>query len=215
MQPHGPGTTETDALALVSAWRGFSAWLAAHSPADHAALQPAADAGQIAGLEDGLGFALHPQLRTLLELHDGVAPRPAGDTFPAGSFLPLGHRLLPTEHILTRHRTYVELFPVDTCDPGDWGTLVGHARWWVPIALPNDGGVLFVDHLPGPTHGHVYEMGIGSGDIEGSLWATSLADMFTALTGSLTTGRPAFHHFVPETQRHASGRHRIDWRVAP
>ncbi|MFB8242859.1 SMI1/KNR4 family protein [Kitasatospora purpeofusca] len=206
--------TDTDAVALVSAWRGFSARLAAHSPADHAALRPAADAGQIAGLEDGLGFPLHAQLRALLELHDGVAPRPAGDTFPSGSFLPLAHRLLPAEQMLTRHRRYVELFPADTWDPEGRGALVGHARWWVPIALPLDGGVLFVDHLPGPTYGHVYEMGIGSGDTEGSLWATSLADMFTALTDSLTTGRPAFRHFVPDTYRHASGEHRIDWRVA-
>ncbi|MFE7564509.1 hypothetical protein [Kitasatospora sp. NPDC057500] len=120
--------TDTDALALVSAWRGFSAWLAAHSPADHAALQPAAGAGQIASLEDGLGFALHPQLRALLELHNGVAPRAAGDTFPAGSFLPLAHRLLPAEQILTYHRRYVELFPVDIWDPEGRGTLVGHAR---------------------------------------------------------------------------------------
>ncbi|MGY0458641.1 SMI1/KNR4 family protein [Kitasatospora sp. cg17-2] len=205
--------TDTGALALVPAWRGFSARLAARSPADHAALRPAADAGRIAGLEDGLGFALHPQVRALLELHDGVAPRPAGDTFPAGSFLPLAHRLLPAEHILARHRRYVELFPADIRDPGGRGTPAGHARWWVPIALPLDGGVLLVDHLPGPTCGHVYEMGIGSGDIEGSLWATSPADMFAALTDSLTTGRP-FRHFVPDTHRHTSGEHRLDWRVA-
>ncbi|MFE7564508.1 hypothetical protein [Kitasatospora sp. NPDC057500] len=76
-----------------------------------------------------------------------------------------------------------------------------------------DGGVLFVDHLPGPAYGHVYEMGIGSGDTEGGLWATSLADMFTSLADSLTTGRP-FHGFVPDTHWHTSGKHRLDWQVA-
>ncbi|MFF4922794.1 SMI1/KNR4 family protein [Kitasatospora sp. MY 5-36] len=204
--------TNTDALALVSAWQRFSAWLAAHSPADHAALRPPADAGRIAHLEEGLGFALHPQLRALLELHDGVAQPPDGEMYPPGSFLPLGHRLIPTEHILTRHREFAEVLPPETFGPESWRHLVSHAHWWVPIALPNDGGLLLVDHLPGPVYGHVYEMGLGSGDADGSLWATSLADMFTALTDSLTTGRQ-FHHFAPDTHRHAPGHHRIDWQV--
>ncbi|WP_030464652.1 SMI1/KNR4 family protein [Kitasatospora sp. NRRL B-11411] len=209
--------TDSDVFAFASAWRRFTAWLAVNSPADHASLRPAADAAQITSLEDRLGFVLHPQLRALLELHDGVVVQQFDDSrepFPVGSFLPLGYRLNTVERVLTDHRLFAELFAEEACGPELWDTapLIAHARWWVPIARPNDGGLLFVDHCPRPTYGHVYEMGVGSGDIDGFLWATSLAELFMALTDSLDTGRP-FRHFTAGTYRHSSGQHRIDWQV--
>ncbi|MDH6115632.1 hypothetical protein P3T36_007249 [Kitasatospora sp. MAP12-15] len=202
--------TDSDVPAFDRAWRRFTAWLAANSPADQAALRPAADAGQITHLEDELGFALHPQPRALLETHDGVVvPQFDGDRefFPAGSFLPLGHRLNTIERIVTEHRSFADLFAQDACDPED--------RDSKPlIAHPGDGGLLFVDHCQGSTYGHLYEMGVGSGDIDGHLLATDLADLFTALTDSLDSGRP-FHRFTPGSHRHTSGHHRIDWQVVP
>ncbi|MEV7783166.1 SMI1/KNR4 family protein [Kitasatospora sp. NPDC088351] len=180
-------------------------------------MRPGATGEQIADLERGLGFRLHPRVRALLSRHNGVTdPRPeyGPDFFPAGSFLPLGHRLLDTDRILTRHRSFAKIFKNDECDPTDRDEqpLYAHAHLWVPLALPNDGGVLFMDHCPGPTYGRIYEMGVGSGDIDGSLWATDLTNLVTSVAASLETGQP-FRYFAPKTLHHASGRHRIHWRV--
>ncbi|WP_432091350.1 SMI1/KNR4 family protein [Streptomyces sp. NRRL F-5630] len=208
--------TRADLTTFDQAWERFARSLAAHSPADHAALRPPATAEEIAGLEAQLGFVLHPELRALLERHNGAAePRSTGDTdpFPAGAFLPLGHRLMNMDEIAAQHRWCVG-FKEDNLASGLWHEeeLQGHAHQWVPLARPNDGGIAFVDHRPGETYGHVYEIGIGSGDIDGSEWGTCLAEFFDGLAGSLETGEP-FLHYVPGIYEHPSGKHCVDWEI--
>ncbi|WP_433663600.1 hypothetical protein ACQPW1_16615 [Nocardia sp. CA-128927] len=70
----------------------------------------------------------------------------------------------------------------------DEDSFIGHAHQWVPIARSIDAGVLFVDHRPGPTYGHVYEMGIGSGDIDGTLCGPTLTAFFDTVAGALDAG---------------------------
>ncbi len=206
-------------LALFDqAWARFESWLAAQSPADHAALRAPATAAEIAELEKQLGFALHPELRALLERRNGVAEpelssAPEPGVFPAGNILPLGHRLSSTAEIASMHKILVDVgednAEVELWDEED---LAGHLHPCVPFALPNDGGVAFVDHRPGPTYGHVYEMGIGSGDLEGTLWGSSLTEFVRAVTDALETGTP-FKYYWPVTFEHSSGRTCVEWEI--
>jgi len=86
----------------------------------------------------------------------------------------------------------------------------GHIGRWVPFAHPNDGGIAFVHHQPGPLYGHVFEVGLGSGCWPPVEWATSLTAFFTALARSLQDGTP-FHGERPTTHRHSSGRRTLHW----
>ncbi|MFF3611105.1 SMI1/KNR4 family protein [Streptomyces sp. NPDC002580] len=212
--------TSMDLVLFDQAWDRLEAWLAARSPADHAALRPPATAAEIAGLEGRLGFALHPELRRLLERRNGVTPPernsgPELGVFPAGGILPLGHRLIPAAGIADMHEILVEVGEDNTeADLWDEEDLAGHLHLCVPFALPDDGGFAFVDHRPGATYGHVYEMGIGSGDLDGTLWGSSLTGFVRAVTDALETGTPFEKHW-PVTFEHASGRTCVDWEIRP
>jgi hypothetical protein len=156
-----------------------------YSPASAATLQPGATAEQIAHLEAVHGFALHPDVRALLEHHNGTV-------YPAegAGFLPMGYMLDPIDRILSGHE-WRTTFSAENRERGlDEETLYGHAHQWLPIAHSIDAGILFVEHRPGPTYGHVIELGIGSGAFEGSLWGNTLREFFDALTGSLATRTP-------------------------
>ncbi|MGA5135296.1 SMI1/KNR4 family protein [Streptomyces olivoreticuli] len=176
--------TRTDLGAFDEAWARFVAWLAANSPAGYTALQPPATAQEIAGLEVGLGFSLHRELRTLLERHNGAAGLRVGIAVgdQSGGFLLLGHRLSCTSRIASQHAGLVEF--------GKEG-LNGHAHQWVPFALPRDGGAALIDHRPGPMYGHVYEMGIGSGAVGATEWAPRLAGLFNVRSAPSRPGRPS------------------------
>ncbi|MGV9557248.1 hypothetical protein [Streptomyces sp. NPDC003401] len=75
----------------------------------------------------------------------------------------------------------------------------------MPFALPDDGGVAFVDHRPGPTYGHVYEMGVGYGDLDGTLEGSILTEFVRAVTDALESGTPFLYH-RPAASEHSSGR---------
>ncbi|MFD9718999.1 SMI1/KNR4 family protein [Streptomyces sp. NPDC059076] len=212
--------TAEDLVAFDRAWGRLEAWLASQSPADHAALRAPATAGEIAELEERLGFALHPQLRRLLERRNGVAEPernsgPERGVFPAGGILPLGHRLISTTDIASMHKILVEVGE-DTIESELWEEddedPAGHLHQCVPFALPNDGGVAFVDHRSGATYGQVLEMGIGSGDLEGTVWGANLSEFVGAVADALETGT-AFSYHWPITFEHSSGRTCIAWEV--
>ncbi|WP_406193118.1 SMI1/KNR4 family protein [Kitasatospora sp. NBC_01560] len=211
--------TSVDLVTFDQAWSKLEAWLAVHSPTDHAALRPPAGAAEIAELEQQLGLALHPELRALLERRNGVAEPeyggPESGVFPAGGILPLGHRLAATAEIASMHEILVEVGE-ENAEAELWeeDELAGHLHQCVPFALPNDGGVAFVDHRPGPTYGHVYEMGIGSGDLDGTHWGASLTEFVDAVTAALATGTPFRHHW-PVAFEHPSGRTCVEWEVRP
>ncbi|MEU5438942.1 SMI1/KNR4 family protein [Streptomyces sp. NPDC020719] len=207
--------TSMDLVAFDLAWDRLESWLVSHSPADHAALQPPAAAGEIAELEDHLGFALHPELRRLLERRNGVAEpeRGSAGVFPAGGILPLGHRLISTAEVAEMHAILVDVGE-DNAEAELWDEedLAGHLHQCVPFAVPNDGGFAFIDHRPGPMYGHVFEMGIGSGDLEGTLWGPNLTAFVGAISNALETGG-AFKYYWPTTFEHSSGRTCVEWEV--
>ncbi|PJE95785.1 cell wall assembly protein Knr4 [Streptomyces carminius] len=208
--------TDTDPAAFDAAWDRFSSWLSAHAPVDHAALLPPATAEEIAGLEARLGFPLHPQLRALLRRHNGVMEHVEPDNLHAGAFLPIGHRLNTVDHIVLQHGILEDGLAdllaegVETEDEPS-----SHAHQWVAFAHPNDGGITFIDHCPGPAYGHVYEMGIGSGAVEPTKWASSLAGLFDALTESLETGEPFRRYWWPTPYELPSGHFCLDWDHRP
>jgi len=204
--------TDESPAAFDAAWDRFTSWLAVHSPIDHAALRPPATAEGIAVLETRLGFPLHPHLRALLQRHDGVVEHPEPDNFHAGAFLPLGHRLSTTDRIAREHEWLVherEIIAVGR----EEDDLYGHAHQWVPFAHSNDGGIAFVDHRPGPTYGHVHEMGIGSG-ADATTWASCPADLFGRLAASLETGGP-FQSSWPMPHGLPSGQFCLVWSTCP
>ncbi|WP_299535220.1 SMI1/KNR4 family protein [uncultured Streptomyces sp.] len=202
--------TDDSVATFDAAWNRFTGWMAAHVPIDLAALRPAATAEEITDLETRLGFPLHPHLKALLGRHDGVIPHPEPQHHYAGAFLPLSHRLLGTEAIATAQEHLAnglgEAVAVLSC--GD--DLYDHAHQWVPFARPNDGGTAFIDHRPGPTYGHVYEMGLGSGATEATGWAVDLAGLFDALATSLESDTP-FVGWWPEPLELRSGHTCLGW----
>lgn len=204
-----------DLAAFFAAWDRFASWLSVHCPIDHAALRSPATAEEIAALEARLGFPLHPQLRALLERHNGVMERPERDNHHAGAFLPLGHRLSGTDRIARQHGWLVDE-GAEVIAGGVWeeDDLCGHAHQWVPFAHPNDGGIVFVDHRPGPSYGHVHEMGIGSGAVDATKWASSLAELFDDLAASLETGEP-FQRSWPTPHELPSGQFCLTWDHRP
>ncbi|MET8699857.1 SMI1/KNR4 family protein [Kitasatospora sp. NPDC004723] len=193
-------------VPLQQAWARFSSLLAEHAPADHAALRPPAPPEEITALEAEFGFPLHPELSALLRMHNGVSG-------VAGDFLPLRHRLSSTSEIGQMHRMLVGLGWHDDPDsPWDEDYLNGHPHQWVPFALPNDGGVAFVDHRPGPTYGQVYEMGIGSGASEATLWASSLGDLFIRLADALD-GIAPFLYYQPQINAQTADGPLLSWDI--
>ncbi|QKG27163.1 hypothetical protein ACTIVE_8816 [Actinomadura verrucosospora] len=184
-------------------------------------LQPPATDQQIAAVEDAHGFVLHPDLKALLRLHDGTPWDAARPTH--GCFLPMNHRLSSTQRIIGVREVLVDYHE-------DWGDSwpeedpLAHTHQWVVFAEPNDGGMVFIDHHPGPTYGHVYEFGMGSGASEVTLWAASLTDLFAALATAVETGTP-FRGFHPTffELRHTDmdafagfvGRRIFEWNSSP
>lgn len=188
-------TDLVDVTSFARTWDRFASRLLARSPADHATLRGPATEESIAELEARLGFALHPELKSLLARHDGAdatgaTGSSAGD-YPVGSFLPLGHRLSGVDDIEFMHEVLVDVGEENiAADLWERTALAVNLHWCVPFALPVDGGVAFVDHRPGATYGHVHEMGIGAGDLEGTRWATSLTELFQVLGDALETDAP-------------------------
>ncbi|WP_280236300.1 SMI1/KNR4 family protein [Nocardia cyriacigeorgica] len=176
-------------------WTHFLHQLGRYSPASVETLQPGATAEQIAHLEAVLGFDLHPDVRALLEHHNGAA-YVDGNAVEGAEFLPMGYMLDPIDQILVGHDSRTTFSAENRAMGIPEEALYGHGHQWVPIAHSIDAGILFVEHRPGPTYGHVIELGIGSGAFEGTLWADTLLGFFDALTHSLDTRTP-FHDQTP------------------
>lgn len=209
--------TQIDLPAFEREWIRFESWLRSNSPADHAMLRRPTERERLVELESRLGFDLHPELKALLQQHDGAAESIVAPgsrrRLPAGAFLPLGHRLSGVDDIVMMYDVLVEIGK-DNIDDGLWedDELAVNLYRCVPFALPNDGGVAFVDHSPGPSYGHVYEMGIGSGDLDGTLWATSLTQLFRTLTDALESDGP-FLHYWPTPYEDESGHRCLEWQI--
>ncbi|MEW1550587.1 SMI1/KNR4 family protein [Streptomyces tsukubensis] len=207
---------DIDTTAFDQAWDRLEAWLEAHSPDDHSTLQPPATDAEILTLQEELGFPLHPELTALLKRHNGTVEHRLSrfsPPFPAGAFLPLGHRLIGTEGIAYGHREIVgieEQYP--NTDFWDEDSVEGHRKEWVYFAVPNDGGLAFIDHHPGPTYGHVYEYGLGSGAVEATKWASGLTEFISGIATSLADHTP-YLGSRPGTFQHGSGAHCVSWRT--
>jgi cell wall assembly regulator SMI1 len=198
------GATEGQPYDLVpfrQAWDRFAGWFATHAPEEVAVIQPPLSEKQIAEVERVHGFALHPEVAELLRLQGGVP----WNTPLYGHLLPIGHRLSTVDHILGAHGTLLDFHADYPENWGEWQEMFteepvhAHAHQWLVFAEPNDGGMAFVDHAPGPTYGHVYEFGMGSGADDVTLWATSLTELFDTLATALETGAP-FQSMYPVFQ---------------
>jgi hypothetical protein len=55
-------------------------------------------------------------------------------------------------------------------------------------------------------------MGIGSGDLEGTLWGSHLTEFVDAISHALETGAP-FTYYWPTTFEHSSGRTCVEWEI--
>ncbi|WP_328944334.1 hypothetical protein OG259_25225 [Streptomyces sp. NBC_00250] len=187
-----------DADVVPAAWSRITRWLEKHAPGDHAALRPGASEAALAALRDGLGFAPHPGLRSLLAVCDGVVPRRASGE--AGAFL-VGYGLLGTVEVLEWQR-YLARRAEEAVEEGyeDEVGRTSHARW-VPFAQALTGDLLFVDHREDEegAYGTVGEISFGDPDHQrpwpglGAM-LDDLADAMEHGTVSAAVGRrPAVH----------------------
>ncbi|SUA77073.1 Uncharacterised protein [Nocardia otitidiscaviarum] len=119
-----------------------------------------------------------------------------GNAVEGAEFLPMAYMLDSIDRILDGHEWRTTFSAENRASGMPEETLYGHAHQWVPIAHSIDAGILFVEHRPGPTYGHVIELSIGSGAFEGTLWAETLLEFFDTLTHSLDTRTP-FHDQTP------------------
>jgi cell wall assembly regulator SMI1 len=201
----------TNVEALNQAWNRLENWLITNVPDEYATLRPPADPENISAIKVEYGFPLHPELKALLEYHDGVHHDPSIGGI--GSFLPGHYRLIDAARI-AGERSMLLQFSDDF--PEIWGewpddAVVAHAHQWVTFAQRNDGGIAFVDHRPGSTYGHVYEFGMGSGASDVDEWATSPTDFFDAIANSLKTGRQ-FKRYHPTIHESSPNGRRLSWR---
>jgi cell wall assembly regulator SMI1 len=190
---------------LDELWRHFENWLAEHAPGDYASLQPGASQDDIKRLEDNLGFPLHTDVRTTLELHNGVSARTAS-TEP-GAFL-LGYSLLDVEGVLAAYRDLLAVLE-EAREQGEEELAVGRMahRQWVPLAQGMTGDLLFVDHRP-HYWGEIGEMSFG--DPEYRLLWPRMDLMLEALCSSVENRTPVTS--IPRVPSLYEGR-MIDWHV--
>jgi cell wall assembly regulator SMI1 len=166
-------------------WVRFERWLSRNAPEDHRCLRPGASRGEVAALEEGIGFPVDDRLKSLLSVHNGVTPRRSSTQ--GGAFV-LGYSLLGTDGVLEEQR-YLARTAREAAEEGYEDEVVGltaHERW-VPFAQSLTGDLLFVDHRDGH-EGQVGEISFGSPGYQ-RLW-DSLTQMFDALSASVETTAP-------------------------
>ncbi|MER8073453.1 hypothetical protein ABTZ59_34980 [Streptomyces sp. NPDC094034] len=103
---------------VVDLWGRLTGWLASYAPASYDCLRPGASADRLAKAEQQLGFPLHPGLRSLWAMNDGVAEDEGQET-GAGLFLG-GEALMPVEAALEIRAAQADYY-------ADWG------RLWLPF----------------------------------------------------------------------------------
>ncbi|MEW2161166.1 SMI1/KNR4 family protein [Streptomyces sp. NPDC007189] len=197
----------TEIPGLVELWRGFENWLAEYAPGDYGSLLPGGSESDICRLENGLGFSVHEDVRTILRLHNGVTLRRAS-TEP-GAFL-LGYSLLDVEGILAAHRDLVSMVD-DAREEGEEDLVVGRIAdsQWVPFAQNMSGDLLFVDHR----YHHMGEIGeMSFGDPGYQLLWPRMDLMMADLCESVKTRTPVTT--VPRVPSVHAGR-MLEWHVRP
>lgn len=143
---------------LQELWQRFERWLRRNASGDYAALRPGASDTDISRLENGIGFSLHGELKSLLSAHNGVTLRRS--SMEPGAFL-LGYSLLGTERILEWHQNLASMAQ-EAVQEGYEEEVVGRTAHdqWVPFAQSLTGDLLFVDHRS-DHYGDVGEISFG------------------------------------------------------
>ncbi len=170
-------------------------WLRAHAPTTAAELAPAATDADLSRTETALGFALHPQVVTVLRWHNGSTD---GDgAFPIAPM----HSLLSTRAITSDVAGLRTMAAGYAVDPDDWWS-----QFWVPVTADWCAMHLVVDHTPARA-GRVFvwdnEMGE---DVTEVTW-TDLTAVFATLLDALNNGTPDADGARPVVD--AAGR--LDW----
>jgi cell wall assembly regulator SMI1 len=180
------GSVQTGANDLTALWERLESLLSERAPGDHAALRPGASGAELEELEENLGFAPHPGLRTLLTRHNGVTAR-RSSTEP-GAFL-LNYSLLDAAGVLENQRLLASM-EQDAVDEGDGDLVSGRIahRMWVPFATSFSGDMLFVDHRTGAHYGEIGGTNFGDPDYL-LLWA-GLETMLCDLCDGIENGSP-------------------------
>ncbi|MGY1501849.1 SMI1/KNR4 family protein [Streptomyces sp. QTS52] len=193
-------------LDTAQLWRRLERWLADNAPGEHASLRDGATEADIAQLEEGLGFPLHPELKALLARHDGVTP-PRRSAEP-GTFL-LNYALLDTRRILEQQRHLASMAEGAAVE-GDEDLVVGRIAHgeWVPFAQGFSGDMLFVDHRRGAHYGEVGETSFGDPDYR-VLWASQEL-MLEELCAGVENGSPVTS--LPRVPSVYEGR-KLEWLV--
>ncbi|GGP56728.1 SMI1/KNR4 family protein [Streptomyces melanogenes] len=184
------------AFRFEDLWKRFEDWLMRNASEERVALRPGASDADIHRLEAGIGFQLNGDLKALLSMHNGVAPRRS--SMEAGAFL-LGYSLLDTDGILEWQQNLAEMAE-DAEEEGYEEEVVGRTahRQWVPFAQSFSGDLLFIDHRR-EHYGDVGEISFGSPDYVW-LWpgmGLMLGDMCKAVEGMsplpTVRRRPSIH----------------------
>ena len=153
--------TETDGLAVDLGTIG--GWLQRNAPASYRTLRPGLDMAGLVALETRYGFALHPELRTLLSWHDGCTH--SALAVQIWTDFMFGESAFMYEQ--------VHSFPDDYWDPR-----------WVPFATDLGLKKLVVDH--GAFPGRVMLFDGVDGMYEDSTWP-SLGSMIAQVREALVT----------------------------
>lgn len=178
--------TESGIENVSTQWRRLEAWLSLNSPGDYETLQIGATKEEITHIESELTYNLHPSLKELFSLRNGVRKRKT--SLDPGAFL-LNYNMLSSYRALEEHRL-LESMIRDAADEGVEDAVVGmlaHTHW-VPFAETFSGSILFMDHRPGEGFGKVGE--INSGDPECVLLWENLEAMLSEICDALEAWAP-------------------------
>ncbi|MEV4876118.1 SMI1/KNR4 family protein [Streptomyces cyaneofuscatus] len=177
---------KSDPKDIIAQWRRLEGWLAAHSPGDYSTLRRGATGEEIDHVENELTYSLHPSLKKLFSLRDGVNKRRT--SLDPGAFL-LNYSMLSSGRALDEQRG-LESVIEDAIEEGIESYVIGtlaDARW-VPFAGTFSGSILFVDHRPGVSYGKIGEIIPGNPEYV-VLW-DSLEAMLSDLCDALDAWAP-------------------------
>jgi cell wall assembly regulator SMI1 len=194
-QPSAAVTRRIDA-----AWRRIETWLAAHAPADAAALQKPAAPARIDAVQRRMSVAFPPDLVASLRRHDGITDRGVFALPPF--YLPQG-----LGEIVSDWRTSCSILTDQRAN----GEVQEGEPWWdpqfVPFAGSADGGSLLVDQRPGG-HGRVGDFHAEEG-VSFADWPASVTGLLEGTATSLETGKPYAGSYRPYVTRDGH----LDWDI--
>jgi cell wall assembly regulator SMI1 len=181
-----PGTAGT----IADSWRRLETWFGAHAADLLKELEPGVSQKELAAAEKKLGYALPPDLKASLAIHDGD-----DEAGVIGGWSLLAVRAIVSEATMMRGLLEKGTFSKARSDPHP---RISSAWWsvgWIPLASSGSGDLFCLDQDPGPKGKPGQIILFRHDDGQRLLIAESLRDWLAAIARDLEAG---VYEYLPE-----------------